>query len=94
MNEGLVVDYCAGRVPSKSSEGTVVDQGTGRVPRKSSDVHVHAGKYTDPIPMSIAGPSHKLWNDREIRIFLLEWEGVEEGGSEPPRQDAEEGQVY
>lgn len=59
-----------------------------RGPRESPDVHVHvhAVHGTIPIPLSVADRSHSLWTDAQIRIFLLEWEVVEQEVGHPGRK--------
>lgn len=57
-----------------------------RVPRESPDVHVHAVHGTDPIPLSVADPSQSPWTDSQIRVFLLEWEGVEQEVGHPGKK--------
>ena len=57
-----------------------------RGPRESPDVHVHAVHRTIPIPLSVAERSNSPWTESQIRIFLLEWEVVEQEVGHPGKK--------
>jgi hypothetical protein len=61
-------------------------QSAGQVPTKSSDVHVQGIKGTQHSPPSFAGSTGSSWTDSEIRVFLLEWEVVEQEMGHPGRK--------